>query len=111
MSNSYLGGSVEISDFFKDYKSFSLDGKISDAFWGKHPRHETFNLEHLPTREYIPCSNPICKKGGYSVVKIVDKLRLEDKGDIKESMSCSGELGGGRRCTYAFDFRMKWERK
>jgi len=110
VSNQYFGGSVEISEFFKDFKSFTLDGTVSDSVWGKHPREHSYNLSNLPDKEFIPCTNPQCRKGGYSIIKILDKLSLEDVGDVKKSLSCSGDVGGGQSCTYSFNYSLDWEK-
>lgn len=63
----------------------------------EHQKHQTFNESNVPAD--IPCGNPRCRQGGFSMQRLIDFVVCSDKTEHEDTMHCEGQEGSpkGRR--------------
>lgn len=114
--SSFFGREIPLAEAFDDFSKFQIEVTSSDAIWGSNEMTHTYNKNNLPTKEYIPCSNKLCKRGGFSLIKLLDQMHSKEADSTYGSFRCNGDEGSaqgrkiGKSCTYKFDYEISWEK-
>lgn len=99
------GPPVPFSEAFPQIADFRMEVE-ERTLGGPHPLSQhSFSLHHLPPGRYLPCSNHLCRDGGFRIIVVLHEMVHSRKTELEETVACIGHENMGRpqtrRCLHS----------
>ncbi len=106
-SELFLGKKVSFAEAFPQISELKIEVNEYKDFWkkddGYYPISHVFNESDMP--QYVDCSEPSCKGGGFSLGNIVHTMVHDKNLFLEDSTNCIGKIGS-QRCVHTFDYKI-----
>lgn len=93
----FIGQKSSFTDAFPEVEEISVEVKQSGEYSWEHQLFSQYNKHNIPS--IIPCANPMCQQGGFSLKMIIYGITSLKKTEEKRTICCDGHEGSpkGRR--------------